>query len=69
MIEDKVTLHREYRLGEKSKCVVNIEFYDSSFESIGRIEECVKNFFCFAERVLKENRLKDIESIKGFDVT
>lgn len=69
MVKNKISLHREYEINEKGRCVINIEFYDTSLESINSIEKSVEGFINFAENVLKESRAKDIESIRRINAT
>ncbi len=62
-IVDKISINKEFKLNENRRCVVNIDFYDITFENRNQIEKSIDGFIELAAKMLKENIMNNTGSI------
>lgn len=62
-IVDKISINKEFKLNGDRKCVVNIDFYDITFENRNKIEKSLDEFMDLAAKMLKENNMSNIGRI------
>lgn len=59
-IVDKISINKEFKLDEDRRCVVNIDFYDITFENRNQIEKSLDKFLELTSKMLKENAMNNI---------